>query len=112
MFDRFELWLLIGLLAWIIFCALDAWITGLYRKNKEYKGEIVRLRRDLEEREQEVTWLKARAESGSDHRVLIRDQKIDGLKKELEQAYRKCKELETIINQKWKAVANDDIPVG
>lgn len=102
MFERFDAWLIIGLIAWAVFCGLDAWIVSLYRKLKEQKGEINRLHQALNEAKQENTWLLARAEAKSEHRVLIRDHKIDRLREELDRAYSKIKDLEVMLEQKWK----------
>lgn len=102
MIDRFDAWLIAGLAVFVLFCGLDAWICGLYRRLKEQKGEIKRLRHEVNEVRQENAWLLARAESKTDHRVLIRDHKIDRLREELERAYAKIKEQEVILDQKWK----------
>lgn len=102
MFERFDAWLIAGLAVFVLFCGLDAWICGLYRRLKEQKGEIKRLRHELNEARQENTWLIARCESKTDHRVLIRDNEIDHLLDELNQARAKIKEQEVMLDQKWK----------
>lgn len=94
MFERFDTWLIIGLVVVTIFCGLDAWITNLYRRIKERDGENRRLRHRVNELEQENAWLLARCESKSDHRVLIRDSRIDELET-------KVKTLEALLDQKW-----------
>lgn len=94
MFDRVDTWIIIGIAFVTLFCGLDAWITNLYRRNKEQAGEIRRLRHALHESQQENAWLLARCESKSDHRVLIRDGRIDELES-------KIKTLEALLDQKW-----------
>ena len=102
MFERLEVWIFIGIAFVTLFCGLDAWITNLYRRIKEQTGDIRRLRRRLNEAEQENAWLIARCESQTDHRVLIRDTQIDDLTAELAATQQKVQELETLLDQKWK----------
>lgn len=112
MFDRFEVWLIAGIVAFVVFCALDSWIIGMRHKIKEQKGAINRLRYELDTKKQEVSWLQARCESRTEHRVIIRDTQIDELREELEKSRNECKRLETVLNQKWKVVTEDDLQVG
>lgn len=106
MFERFDTWIIIGLALVTLFCGLDAWITNLYRRNKEQAGEIRRLRHRMHEVEQENAWLIARCESMTDHRVFIRDSEIDGLMKELKAKDQKINELQTMLDQKWTAASD------
>ncbi len=102
MFERFDTWLIIGLGLFLLFCGLDAWITNLYRRNKELAGEGRRLRHRLHELEQENAWLLARCESTRDHRTFIRDTEIDRLTAELKAKDQKIGELQTLLDQKWE----------
>lgn len=102
MFERIETWLIIGIVVVTLFCGLDAWITNLYHRIKELTGDNRRLRHALNEVRQENTWLLARCESATDHRVFIRDTEIDSLTAELEAMQKKVGELETLLDQKWK----------
>ena len=99
MFERLDTWIIIGLVVVTLFCGLDAWITNLYRRIKEQAGDIRRLRHRLNESEQENAWLLARCESKTDHRVLIRDSRIDELEN-------KIKTLEALLDQKWTDASN------
>lgn len=106
MFERFDTWIIIGIAVVMLFCGIDAWITSLYRRNKEQAGEIRRLRHALHEKEAENTWLLARCESKTDQRVLYHVQKNDDLRELLEAERVKNKELQTLLDQKWAAASN------
>ena len=103
MFERFDTWLIIGLGLFLIFCGMDAWITSLYRRNKELTGDNRRLRHRLHEVEQENAWLIARCESKTDQKVIYHVMKNDELREQLEAERLKNKELQTLLDQKWKA---------
>ena len=102
MFDRFDTWLIIGLVVVTAFCGVDAWITSLYHRIKELAGENRRLRHANDELERENSWLYARCESKSDQRVIRYAQKNDELRDQLEAERLKNKELQTLLDQKWK----------
>lgn len=106
MFERLDTWIIIGLTLVTLFCGLDAWITNLYRRIKEQAGDNRRLRHKINDLEQENTWLLARCESKTDHRVLIRDTQIDDLTAELAAMQQKVSELETLLDQKWTSASN------
>lgn len=100
MLDRLDTWIVLGVLLWIVLCFFIAWATQMKKRLANAENRNMNLRFALNQKTNEASWLKARAESMECHGILIRDEEIDRLKKENAR-------LEKLLEQKWKVASTD-----
>lgn len=101
MFDRFETWLIIGLLLWMALCFLDERVCEARKRRKRTEKELKQMKRELRKKRKELKELKTQHKRNELMDVYIRDQRIEELEQENAKLRREVQKKETLLEQKW-----------
>ncbi len=103
MLERFDTWAIIWLLLWLAVCAAWAWIYNTKKQIKATRKKNAALRAALDRKTAELRRVKANAEATAKSlAILQQSEAMEVLRKKLEASERERRNLEVLLEQKWK----------